>query len=41
MIQNETYYQRFPQDIDIIREVVDHLSESDGGGMRTINQKKM
>ncbi|XP_075519138.1 uncharacterized protein LOC142553041 isoform X3 [Primulina tabacum] len=33
MTQNEKYYQRFPRDIEIIREVVDHLSESDGGGV--------
>ncbi|XP_073143281.1 uncharacterized protein [Henckelia pumila] len=33
MIQNEKYYQRFPQDIEIIGEVVDHLSESAAGGV--------
>ncbi|KZV37407.1 Proline iminopeptidase [Dorcoceras hygrometricum] len=33
MIQNEKYYQRFPQDIETIREVVDHLSQSDEGGV--------
>ncbi|CAI9764183.1 unnamed protein product [Fraxinus pennsylvanica] len=33
VIQNEKYYQRFPQDIEIVREVVNHLAESEGGGV--------
>lgn len=31
--QNEKYYQRFPQDIDIVQEVVNYLAESEGGGV--------
>ena len=31
--QNEKYYLRFPQDIEIVREVVNHLAESEGGGV--------
>ncbi|KAB5569381.1 hypothetical protein DKX38_003174 [Salix brachista] len=31
--QNEKYYKRFPQDVEIIREVVKHLAESEGGGV--------
>ncbi|KAF2291178.1 hypothetical protein GH714_020535 [Hevea brasiliensis] len=30
--QNEKYYKRFPQDAEIVREVVIHLAESEGGG---------
>lgn len=32
--QNEKYYQRFPQDIQIVQEVVKFLAESEGGGVR-------
>lgn len=32
--QNEKYYQRFPQDIHIVQEVVKYLAESEGGGVR-------
>ncbi|KAK6918312.1 Alpha/beta hydrolase fold-1 [Dillenia turbinata] len=32
--QNEKYYERFPQDIELIHEVVQHLAESEGGGVR-------
>uniref|UniRef100_A0A2P2KTK8 Proline iminopeptidase n=1 Tax=Rhizophora mucronata TaxID=61149 RepID=A0A2P2KTK8_RHIMU len=32
--QNEKYYMRFPQDIEIVQEVVNHLAESEGGGVR-------
>lgn len=32
--QNEKYYQRFPQDIEIVHEVIKHLAESEGGGVR-------
>ncbi|KAK6920066.1 Alpha/beta hydrolase fold-1 [Dillenia turbinata] len=31
--QNEKYYERFPQDIELICEVVQHLAESEGGGV--------
>ncbi|KAA8520687.1 hypothetical protein F0562_015041 [Nyssa sinensis] len=31
--QNEKYYRRFPKDIEIVREVVNHLAESEGGGV--------
>ncbi|KAD7477085.1 hypothetical protein E3N88_00221 [Mikania micrantha] len=31
--QNEKYYYRYPQDIEIIRDVVNHLHESKGGGV--------
>ncbi|GKA36918.1 alpha/beta hydrolase fold-1 [Tanacetum coccineum] len=31
--QNEKYYKRYPQDIQIIRDVVNHLAESEGGGV--------
>lgn len=29
--QNEKYYKRFPQDIEVVREVVNHLTEVEGG----------
>ncbi|PRQ58295.1 putative prolyl aminopeptidase [Rosa chinensis] len=31
--QNEKYYKRYPQDTEIVREVVNFLSESEGGGV--------
>ncbi|KAL9435176.1 hypothetical protein AB3S75_021444 [Citrus x aurantiifolia] len=31
--QNEKYYKRFPQDVEIVREIVKHLAESEGGGV--------
>lgn len=31
--QNEKYYKRFPQDIEIVREIVKYLAESEGGGV--------
>jgi hypothetical protein len=31
--QNEKYYKRYPQDIQVIHEVVRYLSESEGGGV--------
>ncbi|XP_059634269.1 uncharacterized protein LOC132276715 [Cornus florida] len=31
--QNEKYYERFPQDAEIVREIVNHLAESEGGGV--------
>ncbi|XP_022871149.1 uncharacterized protein LOC111390353 [Olea europaea var. sylvestris] len=33
VLQNEKYYKRFPQDIEIVHEVVTHLAESEGGGV--------
>ncbi|KAF3441166.1 hypothetical protein FNV43_RR15077 [Rhamnella rubrinervis] len=33
IIQNEKYYKRYPQDIEVVREVVNYLSESEGGGV--------
>ncbi|KAI3444487.1 hypothetical protein Pfo_001152 [Paulownia fortunei] len=33
MHQNGKYYQRFPQDIEIVQEVVKYLAESEGGGV--------
>lgn len=32
-MQNVKYYQRFPQDIEIVQELVKYLSESEGGGV--------
>lgn len=32
--QNEKYYQRYPQDIEVVREVVNYLSNSEGGGVK-------
>jgi hypothetical protein len=34
MHQNEKYYKKYPQDIEIVREVVKYLAESEGGGVR-------
>nr|XP_048322036.1 proline iminopeptidase-like isoform X1 [Ziziphus jujuba var. spinosa] len=31
VLQNDKYYKRYPQDIEIVHEVVNYLSESDGG----------
>ncbi|KAH8488739.1 hypothetical protein H0E87_024392 [Populus deltoides] len=31
--QNEKYYKRFPQDVEIVHEVVKYLAESEGGGV--------
>ncbi|KAJ9563378.1 hypothetical protein OSB04_008538 [Centaurea solstitialis] len=33
VLQNEKYYKRYPQDIEIIRDVVNYLAESEGGGV--------
>ncbi|KAL2490319.1 alpha/beta-Hydrolases superfamily protein [Abeliophyllum distichum] len=33
VLQNKKYYRRFPQDIEVVREVVTHLAESEGGGV--------
>ncbi|KAG9155868.1 hypothetical protein Leryth_004117 [Lithospermum erythrorhizon] len=32
-IQNMKYYKRFPQDLQIVQELVNYLSESEGGGV--------
>ncbi|KAI3931470.1 hypothetical protein MKW92_045046 [Papaver armeniacum] len=32
-LQNEKYYKRYPQDIQIVQEVVKYLAESEGGGV--------
>ncbi|KAE8721463.1 Phosphoenolpyruvate carboxylase family protein isoform 1 [Hibiscus syriacus] len=32
--QNEKYYKRFPQDIEIVQDVVTFLAESEGGGVQ-------
>ncbi|XP_009104314.1 proline iminopeptidase [Brassica rapa] len=31
--QNEKYYKRFPEDVEIVRELVIYLAESEGGGV--------
>ncbi|KAJ6810174.1 uncharacterized protein M6B38_158140 [Iris pallida] len=31
--QNEKYYKRFPQDIKVVCEIVNHLAEVEGGGV--------
>lgn len=31
--QNQKFYNRFPQDIEVVRELVLHLAESEGGGV--------
>ncbi|XP_038681737.1 proline iminopeptidase-like [Tripterygium wilfordii] len=31
--QNEKYYKRFPQDIEVVREIVQYLAGSEGGGV--------
>ncbi|CAH9098179.1 unnamed protein product [Cuscuta epithymum] len=33
ILQNEKYYKRFPQDIEIVQDVVNHLAEYEGGGV--------
>lgn len=33
-IQSEKYYKRYPQDAEVVREVVKYLAESEGGGVR-------
>ncbi|KAF9615476.1 hypothetical protein IFM89_023734 [Coptis chinensis] len=32
-IQNEKYYRRYPQDVEVVREVVNYLANSEGGGV--------
>ena len=32
--QNEKYYKRFPQDVEVVRQVVNYLAESEKGGVR-------
>lgn len=31
--QNEKYYKRFPQDISVVKELVQYLNDSEGGGV--------
>ncbi|KAL5984767.1 hypothetical protein ACLOJK_041389 [Asimina triloba] len=31
--QNDKFYKRFPQDVEIVRDVVNYLAESEGGGV--------
>ncbi|CAM8945294.1 unnamed protein product [Rhodiola kirilowii] len=31
--QNEKYYKRFPQDIEVVQEIVNYLAASEGGGV--------
>ncbi|PON91153.1 Peptidase [Trema orientale] len=33
ILQNEKYYRRYPEDVEIVQEVVNYLSESEGGGV--------
>ncbi|KAK4435183.1 Proline iminopeptidase [Sesamum alatum] len=33
MHQNKKYYRRFPQDVELVHEVVKYLAESEGGGV--------
>uniref|UniRef100_A0A2N9FPR3 AB hydrolase-1 domain-containing protein n=1 Tax=Fagus sylvatica TaxID=28930 RepID=A0A2N9FPR3_FAGSY len=33
ILQNEKYYKRYPQDIEIVQEVVNYLAASEGGGV--------
>ncbi|KAI4372332.1 hypothetical protein MLD38_010575 [Melastoma candidum] len=33
IVQNDKYYQRYPQDLDLVRDVVKYLEESEGGGV--------
>ncbi|PON68026.1 Alpha/beta hydrolase fold [Parasponia andersonii] len=33
ILQNEKYYKRYPEDVEIVQEVVNYLSESEGGGV--------
>lgn len=32
--QNEKYYKRYPQDVEIVQRLVKYLAESEGGGVR-------
>ncbi|CAI9102030.1 OLC1v1000218C1 [Oldenlandia corymbosa var. corymbosa] len=31
--QNKKYYERFPQDAEVVRDIVNYLAESEGGGV--------
>lgn len=33
-LQSEKYYKRYPQDAEVVREVVKYLADSEGGGVR-------
>ncbi|CAN0884517.1 Proline iminopeptidase [Linum grandiflorum] len=37
--QNEKYYERFPQDVEVVREVVEYLANAEGGGVRILLQR--
>lgn len=37
LLQNEKYYKRFPEDIKIVQDIVHHLAESEGGGVRNLH----
>lgn len=32
-LQNEKYYKRYPQDIEVVQELVKYLSQSESGGV--------
>lgn len=34
--QNEKYYKRFPEDVEIVHEIVNYLAGSEGGGVRPL-----
>lgn len=36
VLQNEKFYKRYPRDFEIIRDVVIHLADSEGGGVREL-----
>jgi hypothetical protein len=38
--QNEKYYKRFPQDIEVVHELVKHLSAAEGGGVSSSYSKR-
>ncbi|KAK9143864.1 hypothetical protein Syun_013264 [Stephania yunnanensis] len=33
LLQNDKYYKRYPQDVEVVREVVNYLAECEGGGV--------
>lgn len=35
--QNEKYYKRFPEDVEIVRDIINYLAESEGGRVRDYN----
>lgn len=34
ILQNNKYYKRYPEDVEIVQEIVNYLSEAEGGGVR-------